>query len=221
MTIVPVALALYVVWRTLFKASALPEIPVVGYDPKQWFGWPRALHRTWSNYRSVYREAYDKVRPWNSVVRFCTVRRRNMSLCPLILTLHRHLQYLSQGKPCIVAELNEAHVVLPNSLSQWLVDQPDRILSASQRQNDMLQTRYTFPIPKMAEVPHHVHVIKTDLTRKLSTLSADIWDELDNGFSVYWGTDTREWKEVNVSESMLRIVGRSSNRVFVGKENCK
>ena len=120
-----------------------------------------------------------------------------------------------------MAELNEAHVVLPNSLSQWLVDQPDRILSASQRQNDMLQTQYTFPIPKMAEIPHHVHVIKTDLTRKLNTLSADIWDELDNGFSVYWGTDTREWKEVNVSESMLRIVGRSSNRVFVGKENCK
>jgi hypothetical protein len=130
------------------------------------------------------------------------------------------LQYLSQGKPCIVPEFNDTQVVLPNSLGKWLVDQPDSILSAKMRQNDFLQTEYTFPTPKMAQQPHHAHVVRTDLTRKLSTLSGEIWAELDKGFHAYWGADTQEWREVNVFDTMIRIVTRTSNRIFVGEEAC-
>lgn len=118
-------------------------------------------------------------------------------------------------------ELNDTQVILPISLGQWLVDQPDSVLSSSARQNDFLQSKYTFPVPRMAENPHHAHVIKTDLTRKLNTLSEEIWEELGNGFDAYWGTDTQEWKEVNVFTTMIQIVTRTSNRVFVGKDTCE
>lgn len=117
-------------------------------------------------------------------------------------------------------ELNDTHVVLPSSLGQWLVDQPDAVLSSKARQNEFLQTQYTFPIPKMSEKPHHVQVIKTDLTRKLSALTEEIWSELSVAFDEHWGSDTEEWKEVNVFQTMIRIVTRTSNRLFVGPEMC-
>ncbi|KAJ4355133.1 hypothetical protein N0V95_003215 [Ascochyta clinopodiicola] len=72
----------------------------------------------------------------------------------------------------------------------------------------------------MANRPHHAHVIKTDLTRKLGSLTEEIWTELDTALEQYWGTDTEEWREVNVFQTMMRIVTRTSNRLFVGKQLC-
>jgi cytochrome P450 len=112
-------------------------------------------------------------------------------------------------------------VVIPSSQGQWLVDQPDGVLSSLVRQNEMLQTKHTFPIAKMADQPHHAHVVKTDLTRRLGSLSEEIWTELSVALDEHWGSDTEEWKEVNVFQTMLRVVTRTSNRVFVGERMCK
>lgn len=188
--ILSAGLLLFCVWRTTFsRKSALPALPIIGYDQKQWFAWPRTLYFAYTNYRVLYQEAYDN--------------------------------YLSKGQPCIMPEPNDTHVVLPSTLSQWLCDQPDSILSASDRQNELLQSRYAFPIPKMAEKAHHMAVVKRDLTRRLNGLTGEIWDELEESFKRYWGENTEEWKEVNLMETMMRIVTRTSNRVFVGKEACR
>jgi hypothetical protein len=118
-------------------------------------------------------------------------------------------------------ELNDARVVVPSSLGQWLVDQPDTVLSSLVRQNEVLQTKHTFPIPQMAARPHHAHVIKTDLTRRLGSLSEEIWTELETAMDEHWGTDTEEWREVNVFQTMMRVVTRTSNRLFVGEQMCE
>jgi cytochrome P450 len=70
----------------------------------------------------------------------------------------------------------------------------------------------------MASKTYHVQVIKTDLTRKLNTLTQDVWEGLADGFEASWGNDTKNWKTVNVFQTMTQIVTRTSNRVFVGKE---
>ncbi|KAF3006872.1 hypothetical protein E8E13_010910 [Curvularia kusanoi] len=129
-------------------------------------------------------------------------------------------KYLSHGKACIMPELNNLRVVIPASLGQWIVDQPDDVLSSAMRQNELLKTKYTFPIAKMADQPHHAHVIKTDLTRKLGSLSEEIWTELETALDEHWGTDTETWKEVNVFQTMMRVVTRTSNRLFVGEKLC-
>lgn len=118
-------------------------------------------------------------------------------------------------------ELNDTHIVLPSALGQWLVDQPDDVLSSQMRQNEFLQTKHTFPIPKMSEQPHHVQVIKTDLTRRLNSLSEEIWFELKAALDEQWGTDTEEWRDVNVFQTMMRAVTRTSNRLFVGEKLCE
>lgn len=52
----------YILWKSFFASSTLPDLPIVGYDPSQWFAWPRTLIRSFTNFRSLYTEAYDKVR---------------------------------------------------------------------------------------------------------------------------------------------------------------
>jgi hypothetical protein len=117
-----------------------------------------------------------------------------------------------------VADLIEPHVALPYSLNQWLIDQPDSVLSIRERQKHLMQTDYTMPTPHIMENMIHTHVVKADLTRRVHTLTAEIWLELERAFEESWGIDTDEWKEVNVFQTMSRIFTRTSNRVLVGEE---
>lgn len=64
--ILSAGLLLFCVWRTTFaQKSALPALPIIGYDQKQWFAWPRTLYFAYTNYRVLYQEAYDNVRGTN------------------------------------------------------------------------------------------------------------------------------------------------------------
>jgi hypothetical protein len=86
---------------------------------------------------------------------------------------------------------------------------------------DFLQTEYTFLHPWIVAHPLHHEVIKSELTRQLGALTADIIDELSTAFNELWGTDTVEWKEVCVFETSMRIIARTSNRIFVGLPWCR
>jgi hypothetical protein len=84
-----------------------------------------------------------------------------------------------------------------------------------------LQTDYTFADPIIVRQPYHEHIVKTDLTRQLGSLTMDIMDELAAGFDETWGFDNTQWKEIGVFENMMRIIARTSNRVMVGLPLCK
>ena len=45
-------------------------------------------------------------------------------------------------------------------------------------------------------------------------------DELSVAIDECWGVNCDEWKEVGVFDSMMKIVSRASNRVFVGLPLC-
>ena len=86
---------------------------------------------------------------------------------------------------------------------------------------DQLQTDYTFLHPLVADHPLHHETIRTDLTRQLGALTMDIADELAASFNDIWGTDTTQWKEICPFETLMTIVARTSNRVFIGLPLCR
>jgi len=112
-------------------------------------------------------------------------------------------------------------VLVPVSQVKWITDQADHILNANEMQREVLQSDYTFLDSTLARNPIHDLVIRRDLTRYLGVLIPDIEEELNVGVDELWGKDTEKWSEVVVFSTMLKIVARTSNRVFVGLPLCR
>jgi hypothetical protein len=112
-------------------------------------------------------------------------------------------------------------ILLPASSTEWIINQPESSLNVLAAHMESLQSDFTFADPVIVRQPHHEHVVKTDLTRQLGSLTMDIMDELASGFDETWGFDTQAWKEIGVFENMMQLIARASNRVMVGLPLCK
>ena len=112
--------------------------------------------------------------------------------------------------------MNRDIVVLPPGSTEWIINQPDEVLSVKEVHFEELQVDHTFSDPAITRMPYHEHVIKTDLLRHLGHLTMDIMDELKTGFDETWGLDTKEWTSIGVFDNMMTIIARTSNRIFVG-----
>lgn len=109
---------------------------------------------------------------------------------------------------------------MPVSDTEWIVNLPDELLSVKEVHREALQTDHTFLDRNVVKHPYHEDVVKRDLTRQLGTLTVDIMEELAAGFDETWGFDTDNWKEIGVFENMMKIIARTSNRIFVGLPLC-
>ncbi|KAI1850940.1 hypothetical protein JX265_007265 [Neoarthrinium moseri] len=112
-------------------------------------------------------------------------------------------------------------VLLPLQEMQWLLDQPDSIFSNHAAIKEDLQLDLVVRDPGLIENPLHNHLIATKLTRETGNLIPDLFDELQTSFEEIWGRDTVNFKQVVLWESMQLIIGRVTNRVFVGLPMCR
>ncbi|ETN42422.1 uncharacterized protein HMPREF1541_01577 [Cyphellophora europaea CBS 101466] len=132
-----------------------------------------------------------------------------------------YTKYSKAAQSCIVPSLADEVILLPAQCIDWLIAQPDSLVSNLDAIKDVLLPHYTLLRPDIVHNPTHHQTIRGPLTRNLAGLVPDIFDEVASAFDDLWGTDTSEWKEICPYESMLRIVARGSNRVFVGKSLCR
>lgn len=87
-------------------------------------------------------------------------------------------------------------------------------------QREVLQTDYSLLDTTLARNPIHELIVRRDLTRYLGALIPDIEEELNIGVDEYWGKDTEKWTDVVPFATMMKIVARTSNRIFVGLPLC-
>lgn len=183
---VVVGYVVYMTWQTIIWPSNLPNLPVVGSKPSDWFPLLQARWRNSTNYRAVAEE---------------------------INTLYKH-------RPCLVpVGGSETIVLLPASETQHIVDQPDAVLDMPQPMIQGLQFKYTVRNQIILHEPLHQKIVTGDLTHQISNLIPDMLEEVVWGFDKQWGgsdTTSSEFKDVPVFDTMRRIVGSVSNRVFVG-----
>ena len=111
--------------------------------------------------------------------------------------------------------------MLPEIYVDWMANQPDTNLDNRDLLIETLAADYTLGSPDIARKPSHEIVIHEELTRKLGELTMDIMAELMASFDDYWGSDTESWKTVNVYETMIRIIARTSNAILVGVPLCR
>ncbi|KDR68416.1 hypothetical protein GALMADRAFT_215851 [Galerina marginata CBS 339.88] len=75
--------------------------------------------------------------------------------------------------------------------------------------------------PQIRRAPYHIKVVRTPLTRNLAARFPDIKDEISNAFADLIPATQSEWTSVPVLKTVVKIVCRTSNRLFVGLPLCR
>ncbi|KAH9929231.1 cytochrome P450 [Fomitopsis serialis] len=95
----------------------------------------------------------------------------------------------------------------------------DDQLSFQEATNESLQVDYTLG-PSVHLNPYHIPIVRSNLTRALGGLFPALRDEIDHSFKTAI-PDAEDWTKVNVYGSVMDIVCRTSNRLFVGLPLCR
>ncbi|EJD52358.1 cytochrome P450 [Auricularia subglabra TFB-10046 SS5] len=130
-----------------------------------------------------------------------------------------YVQYNKKGRSFVLPSDfgTNAEIVVPREQLQWLVEQPDNVLSTSAAHFDTLHGEYSFITPQLLHDPYHEHVVHRSLARSLNALIPEIEDEVRRSMDEALGTDTDNWKEINVWNTLLTIVPKLTNRMLVGQ----
>lgn len=109
----------------------------------------------------------------------------------------------------------ENRIILPPSYTGSIVRQPPRKLTGIEAMAEKVQAalRYTF----MERKPVLEEFIHCQLNLHLDELTSDMMDEIGFSIDQLLGLDTDRYKTVNIHRATIRIIVRTTNRVFVGR----
>ncbi|KZT39039.1 cytochrome P450 [Sistotremastrum suecicum HHB10207 ss-3] len=99
----------------------------------------------------------------------------------------------------------------------------DDLLSAEAALQEMLEMNFTLG-KEVVENPYHFPIIRGQLTRKLEDLMPRVIDEIQHSLEHLvpdTGNDEDRWVAVPGFKTVMQIVARISNRIFVGKPLCR
>ncbi|TFK66266.1 cytochrome P450 [Pluteus cervinus] len=96
----------------------------------------------------------------------------------------------------------------------------DDALSFQEAGNETLQIEFTLG-KGVKEVPYHVGTVRTPLTRNLAHRFPEVQDEIAASFSDHVPAKEDEWLSLPAYATVLQLVVRTSNRLFVGLPLCR
>ncbi|KAH9477541.1 Cytochrome P450 monooxygenase 103 [Psilocybe cubensis] len=96
----------------------------------------------------------------------------------------------------------------------------DDELSFNDAVGESIQTDYTIG-PQIRTDPYHTAIVRTPLTRNLAIKFTDIKDEISTAFEEIVPNTGNEWTTFPALSTIMHIVCRTSNRLFVGLPLCR
>ncbi|KAF8575896.1 cytochrome P450 [Ramaria rubella] len=119
-----------------------------------------------------------------------------------------------------IPQINRWHIVVSGEkLIEELRKAPDEALSLEEALEETLLTRYLVG-PTVTSKPYHVNIVRAQLTRNLGSLFPEVRDEIIHAFEDNFPAGD-EWTKIPAYASVLQIVARASNRIFVGAPLCR
>jgi hypothetical protein len=112
---------------------------------------------------------------------------------------------------------------LPLEHLQWLLKQPESVLSQRESNNEFLAAKHTFLNCVAAddnEWTFVLNLIRTT-TSQLNNQTSDVIDEIHVALDDLWGNDTTNWKQVDLLDVSLNLVSRIVSRMHVGLPLCR
>ncbi|KAJ7445669.1 hypothetical protein FB451DRAFT_793865 [Mycena latifolia] len=97
---------------------------------------------------------------------------------------------------------------------------PDEVLSFKEGVGENLQVAYLMGA-EIEDHPYHHHTVRTTLTRNLGRCFPEVKDEIVCAFDDVLQLENDDWKPFMVLPNMLKIIARTTNRLFVGFPLCR
>lgn len=132
------------------------------------------------------------------------------------------MQFSKQGNAFAIPSLQTGPMVMlpPTKIHDHLI-QPDSILDHKSPQNAFLHSKYTIADDRIMKKTVHFDIIRRQLTRRLPFVTKSLHEELSLAFDEIWGKDNNNWSEISAMRTCMKIVSRTSNRIFVGAPLCQ
>ncbi|RYP77946.1 hypothetical protein DL771_000805 [Monosporascus sp. 5C6A] len=127
----------------------------------------------------------------------------------------------SDNQPYTLRGVFGDSIVLPPSMLQWLISQPESHLSAKGAQMDALNIPTTFLRADIGLNPVHEPLVRRNLTARLDHIADDVREVVGLALDELWGKDAEAWREINLDYTIRRVVARAANRVLVGDALCR
>ncbi|KAK6500177.1 hypothetical protein TWF481_010529 [Arthrobotrys musiformis] len=132
-------------------------------------------------------------------------------------------KYNKNGKPFMIHAIDGDMVIMPPSILSEVKNLPGNVMQI--RSLETLAVRYTLD-KYVATDMFHIPIIRKDLTAKLAAVTPAIVEELDLSFKHYipklaTKPDEKGWQTVTMYDLILKVVARTSHRVFIGEELCR
>ncbi|CAK5282148.1 unnamed protein product [Mycena citricolor] len=94
------------------------------------------------------------------------------------------------------------------------------ILSFDEGSGDAIQIKYTMGT-ELIKNSFHTIAVRTSLTRNLGKVFPEVRDEIECAMDDVFALHDDDWKLVPVIPAMMKVVSRTSNRLFVGLPLCR
>ncbi|KAJ2899476.1 hypothetical protein MKZ38_003033 [Zalerion maritima] len=133
--------------------------------------------------------------------------------------LEGYEKYGANGKSFVTPRIlsKPPDIVLPQSQTMWMLNQPDHVLSIVAAHESTLRTGYNFLDPAFVDSDFHSKVIHKNLARSLNKLIPTMQEEVAYAVDKAFGTDPDEWRHINIWDAWLTIIPIVTNRMLVGE----
>ncbi|KAH7179276.1 cytochrome P450 [Fusarium flagelliforme] len=130
--------------------------------------------------------------------------------------------YLKVGKPVVLPGFGvRIEVYLPQDQMKWIMAQPDHVLDQGQAFAEIDQVTWALGHDRYVVDAWQGMIVKYDLNRAIEVIANSMKDELAVVFDDQFGTDTENWKTVDLTQTVKMIVAQAASRFTVGLPLCR
>ncbi|KAJ7688404.1 cytochrome P450 [Mycena rosella] len=111
-------------------------------------------------------------------------------------------------------------IISGSKLVEELRASKEEELSIREAFNEILQTNMTMG-PNILGNPYHISVTRVEMTKNLDARFSEVHDEVVRTFEDHLALQDDEWKAIPVQATVMQVICRTSNRLFVGLPLCR
>ncbi|EGX88219.1 alcohol dehydrogenase, putative [Cordyceps militaris CM01] len=130
--------------------------------------------------------------------------------------------YSKHGKAVLVPSVGvHTAMIMPESAMNWAMSQPDDTLSIIHAFSELNQTKYSLGNSRYWSDPWQLSLVKAHLSSILPSLIPQLNEELADALPKHLGTDTENWKEIELERTLRKVISQMLSRFIVGSGLCR